>query len=462
MRKLYFLNIIFWGNLSFAETSLTLQEALKLALEGNHEIQAAQIHTESAKDQLSSARGKYLPSVNLEAKYTHLNDDINIDLGDIRKAMIGSAGAATGFAGGNSQTTINYLNSTLPEFSTQVQKQDFYNASVTLTQPLFTGGKISANHSAQKSLFNSAQTEQENTQGKILAQTVQNYRLAQLAEYSKQVRSEALAGMKLHQRNAANLLRAGQLSKAAKMKVDVSVLEAERELAKATRESELAMKVLASTLNKPDESFKLTSGISMPQAGVKDEYLQIARQNSPALKQIQYKNELLNAKHKVKKSEFMPTLAVFGKYELYKDDLTTLEPEWAVGVGFKMNIFNGGSDKKELSSIRKDKIMLEHLNKNAQEMLQIGIEKVYSDLKNSEEQYQSLIKSEELAKESLRLNSEAFANGMAKNTDVIDAELTLASVKLAMNKALYDYNNNLAQLLVISGQHNQFFKTYTE
>ncbi len=90
------------------------------------------------------------------------------------------------------------------------------------------------------------------------------------------------------------------------------------------------------------------------------------------------------------------------------------------------------------------------------------LKKIYSDLQNSEEQYHSLIKSEELAKESLRLNSEAFANGMAKNTDVLDAELTLASVKLAMHKALYDYNTNLAQLLVISGQHNQFFTTYAE
>lgn len=276
------------------------------------------------------------------------------------------------------------------------------------------------------------------------------------------MRIEALEGLKQHQKNAINLMKAGQISKAQKMKVDVSVNEAERELAKAERDVKIALKVLASHLNRSEDEYTLTTALAMPSVPSLPDFNKTAEGQSPVLKQIQHKRELLNAKKTVVQSEFLPTVAAFGKYELYKNDLTTLEPEWAVGVALRMNIFNGGADKNELNAVKKDQIVLDNLDRNAHDLVKIGLEKIYSDLMSAKEQHQSLLKSQELALESLRLNSNAFANGFNKSTDVIDSQVTLASVKLALQKSLYDYNNSLAQLFIVSGQSEKLLEIYSE
>lgn len=151
-----------------AAVPLSLKEALKLALQDNREILAAKASVESAKEQYDASTGKYLPSVNLEGKFTHLNDDINIDLSDIRKAMISSAAVATQVSGGSAATTTTILESNLPGFTTRVQKQDFFNASLVLTQPLYAGGKISANKDAKNELINPRSRKKKIQKGRCL------------------------------------------------------------------------------------------------------------------------------------------------------------------------------------------------------------------------------------------------------------------------------------------------------
>lgn len=441
---------------------LSLSEALQKTLRDNREIKASASSVEAAKNTYDGAIGKYLPSIGLTAAYTHLNDDIVVDLSELRTAMIGSASTAATIANGPAAgaATSTALQNALPRFELPVQKQDFTVASVNLTQPLFTGGKITANKNAKEQLYKNSQTEEKETQSRILVSLVQQYFTVQLAAQVKSVRSEALSTLQEHQRIAAALLKQGQLSKAQKMKVDVAVADAENALSRAGRDESLARKVLANTLDREDTNFTLTTPLKITALKSVETYSKTAKEENYSLKQIKHKRELLAAKKTVARSEFMPTLALIGSYEIYEKDLTEVAPQWYAGLVLKMNLFNGLSDNNELKTISQEKTALDLFEGNAQSMVSIGVEKYYSEILNAREEYDTVQKTKDLAKESLRLNTVAFRNGFAKSTDVIDSQLQLTAVQLNELKALYDYNNNFVQLLKFSGHKDDLLEAY--
>ena len=61
-------------------------------------------------------------------------------------------------------------------------------------------------------------------------------------------------------------------------------------------------------------------------------------------------------------------------------------------------------------------------------------------------------KTEELAKESLEDQQKVFNAGMGTSLDVVDSQLSLERLRIAMLKANYDATMALAGLLETSGQ----------
>lgn len=442
--------------------NLSLEEALQQGLQSNRELKASQSNVEAAKLEVQGSKGKYLPSIGLNAEYVHLNEDLSVDLNALRSAMIMSAGAAASQVGGAGagQAVQNQLNSALPSFSMPVQKQDFAMAHLTLAQPLYTGGKITANRTAKEQLFEEAVHKESDTKAQTAVNVIEHYFTAQMAGEVVKIRQESLKSFQEHQRIAQALLRQGQLARAQKMQIDVAVLEAEGDLSKAQRDEKLARKVLANTLNQDETEFVLVTKMKPRSFESLESYTQSARSENSSLKQIKIKKELLGAKESVGKSEFLPTIGLVGSYQLYEKDLNELAPEWFAGVVLKMNLFNGGENKRELDAVRQQKIALGYLENNAQSMVNIGVEKYFSEVLSAQEQYEVATKTKALASESLRLNTAAFKNGFAKSSDVIDSSLTLTGAQLKELKALFDYNLNLAQLLKFSGQQEKILEKF--
>lgn len=440
---------------SASAEKLSLTDAIQRALDSNREIKASSASVEAAKSSYDGAIGKYLPSLELSANSIHLNKDINIDLSDLRTAIIGSSATAATVASGNpaaGSATASALQGSLPAFELPVLEQNFTTASINLTQPIFTGGKITANKNAKAELYESSKTEEADTQSRILVELVQQYFMAQLASEVKNVRQEALSSLQEHQRIADALLAQGQLSKAQKMKVDVALADAETALSKSARDEQLARQVLANTLDRPAADFTLTSKLRLAPLESQETYASAAQDGNYGLKQIQHKKKLLAAKETAAYAEYMPTIALVGSYEVYKKNLSDLTPQWFAGIGLKMNIFKGLSDRNDIRAIGQEKVVVDFLEGNAKSMVSIGVEKFYAAILNAKDEYQAIQKTKSLAQESLRLNTAAFRNGFAKSTDIIDSQLQLTAVQLNELKALYDYNSNFAQLLRFSGK----------
>ncbi len=442
--------------------SMSLEEAVNLAINQNKEIQAAQSQEEGATYQYHSSWGKFFPQVSAEAKYTMLDKPIEIDLTSIRTAMIqSSAGAAkagptamgSAAAGAGASTALtSQLESSLPPFKEKVQKDHYTNATLLVTQPVFTGGKLTSNMLAKKEGVRLAQNETRSVRNKVVAEAVTRYFAVQLMQQVKEVKKEALDGFMEHESYASKLLKEGQLSRAQKMRADVAVAEGQREYAKAQKDFELAVILLNNTLGTGNEFFDLQTPLFLSEQVVSEEdYLRDALEHNTNIEMLEHKSVMLDKKHDVIRGNFMPTVGLFLKYEMEKKYLTTLEPEWAAGVNVKMALFDGGSDYYDLRAVTMEQAAVSYLSQNVKELVRTEIKKYYHDLTTAKDQHKSLQTSKELAQENLRLNKLSFKEGAATALDVIDAQLALEKVKTEELKALYDFDVALANLLRASG-----------
>lgn len=63
-----------------------------------------------------------------------------------------------------------------------------------------------------------------------------------------------------------------------------------------------------------------------------------------------------------------------------------------------------------------------------------------------------------LAHENYKLRSLAFKEGLATSVEVVDAQMLLSGAKTQRLNAAYNYVKKLAELSVLSGDNDLFFK----
>ncbi|MFT6814506.1 MAG: outer membrane protein [Sphingobacteriales bacterium] len=146
------------------------------------------------------------------------------------------------------------------------------------------------------------------------------------------------------------------------------------------------------------------------------------------------------------KYAFLPSLSTFLNTNLNSasdafDRPTFQENSYTstlIGLGFRWNLFNGGS---KFARISKSKIELDQLN-NSKDLLelriQIQIEQARINYSSNIELLQLQKKNIELAKEIFRVEEIKYNEGLGSNTDLIIAETNLKESSLNYTQAYFD------------------------
>lgn len=438
---------------------ISLESALEMSLANNREIMAARAQEDAARNAAAAARGMYFPKIDAEGRYTRINDPINIDLTPLRSAIIGASARTAYIASGNNAAaeaaTMGAVSAMLPEsqFSLAVQDDEFYNFSITAVQPIYAGGRIRAANAARQAELSAARRNTAAAREKIFAEVTEGYFRLKLAEKVARIRRDAREGIAAHDDNAKKLFEQGMISHANRMRAQVALADAEREEKKAYRDEELAAILLANLMTVEISSFTLSTDFAQPaEPAPVEKYINKALSANVALNIIETNRERLAAAKKASDGKRLPTLAAFGKYELYKQDLTLLEPEWAAGLSLNIPIFSGLSDYKESRQIKAQQQALEKIDENAREQIKTLVRKYHHDMLAAKEEYEALEKAEKLAEENLRLNRLSFKHGTGTSLEVIDAQLALSKVKTDRSRALFDYAKAAAELKRVCGE----------
>lgn len=450
------------------EREISIAEALELSYTNNDQIKRYSERVEQKVYEDKAASGNFLPSVNLLGGYTYLSENMEVNTSQIKNSLDdlgGKYGAAfvetygdqiglSGITAETAYSTIVNALGQLPAYNVVVDNQQIPTAAVTATQPIFTGGKIIAAKRYAKAELQTATIELKQVKNEIANELIERYLTVVLLKQVIKTREQAYNGMLTHKEQAARAVQLEILPKHVLLRAEVAVANAEKDLNNDRNKLQLAEMALRTTMNVPDtENFKVMDSIAYQDLYLDfDMLLNTAYAQQPALELINQKEIMAKQSHAIEKSKFMPNVAAFGTYNMLREELPIIPPKFIVGVQAQINIFNGFKDVNSLKASNHLQKEVEVAKKYATQQIHLLVQSNYINALNQQKLYNSHLKTVDLAKENLRINTRRFEEGLGKSIDVIDASLLYEKSKVEQLAALDGYYKAIAALYTAIGE----------
>ena len=425
-----------------AQTLLTFDDALNLALEQNPSIVAANYAEEAAHRERQAAIGLFMPRVSIKGGYAHLSDDVKIDFNPILSSL------SPIFGEGLSALGLDL------SYPLQLRNSAFLGGDFVL--PLFAGGKIWTANKAAK--VNEERTRQQSrmVRGALIIEVVERYFGVELARRGVQIREEAVAVVKQHLYDVVALEREGMAVVSERLYAEYRLAEAERDLQRARLQLEVARKALQTSLGVTDCAEPLTPMFILSKIEPLDYFCAMAELHNPQLGEVEKVSELAKMNVNLHRAEFVPEVVAMGGMKFCDFQLSPLIPRMAVGIGLNFKIFDGLNREYRYSAARLQLRRVEALERKAEQDILLLVEKLYNGVQSVLSTISAVERSERFADELLRAKRTAFHNGMATATDVVDAVLNLSRAKLERVQTAYEFDVALARLLEASGMAGAF------
>lgn len=461
----------------FLQAQFHLRDAAAAALEHSSALRAAEYGREAQSAHVRAAWGRLLPQVEMDVLYTHMNDDMVLNLDPIRTAIIGvQTGNSVALTNIESLLTQGraltdaerqavatqaqaQLDDAIPHFQETLKEQTFLQGAIVARQPIFTGGKIAAGIRAAKALERSAVADYHAGRANVLQETASRYLDVLLARHNLTVRREAAEAIGRHDKRAQRLMETGVIAKHDRQRADVALSDAERNLFEAEERLHIASIALASVTGcdtVPAIGFDTLAYI--PTIQLLDDFLVAGMAGNHTLAKLRSTVDALEEKGNAHFADYFPSVYGFGMYNMFSHYMIPdAEPTWAIGLGIHLTLFNGlqRSSAHQNSSLQ-TAAMREHQSE-AERQITLLLRKNWMEMQLQQKQYLKLDAALLQAEENVRLHTRRYTAGMATSLEVIDAELGLESIRLKRASALHDMYMHLLDLHVHSGNIDGFF-----
>ncbi len=431
---------------------ITFSQALE-SLYGTHEgIAQAESDYKQQEYAKKAALGLYSPRISLNAAYAYFGNDLTMDV-DLSQISNGLNNIIGGLP-------IPIPGLALPSTMEQVvQKEQFFSLNAAMIWPVFTGGKIYAANkaaSANLEIAKYGKTVRHDELGVAMAEKYFTLRFIQdIIALKKDVRDS----MQEHYNKALKLEKAGMLAKVERLHAEMALSDAEKSLDMSIREAKLVESSLKSMISSNDENINPSTPLFMIKAEDIEAliYFQdMASSTNAKLKQVQSASKLAHAGVINSTSSFIPKINAFGMVNIYDYQLSSISPDYMVGVQMSLNLFDGLQNYHQLKASKTTEESAKLMAVRAEKDIRTLVEQQYITMENARADYESSLKSLAFTEEYLRARQKAFNQGMATSLDVVDAELALSNSKMSAIQAAYKFDMALINMLSTSGIFDSF------
>ncbi|PTY38806.1 hypothetical protein BGP77_10125 [Saccharospirillum sp. MSK14-1] len=395
------------------------------------QAQSAAVNAQQA--QARSERWRYGPTLTLNSRYTQLNDDLSLTV------------------------DISALNPMAPPMSETIQQDQYTTATLEATLPVYTGGRLQAAVTVADARHDDQQAQAEQYQQSVLLQLVDRYYSLVLAREAIDIRQRRLDSLDRQVYSATRREQEGLIATADRLAVAVERDEARRELSNAQADLELATLVyrqLVGTAVPLPQPGQLTSLSAHPDL---DRLHQTLLTQSPEIAQLQAQADLAAAGADANNASWLPTVALFGRYELLPDGLTALDPRWAAGVSVQWALLDSGNrlHQRRAALARVDQVQQQRVQSETDLTSRLQLD--YRDLRRAEANIDSLASTEALVQQRVELTQRGYDQGLSTDLDRIEAETALAAVRMQRLQAVVAQHQALARLYIRAGDSRSFF-----
>lgn len=411
---------------------LSLEDALARAREQNFRIRTAAAEHEMARAGQHQTRAVFLPRLTVSEQGVTTNDPLSTFGFKLKQETVSQADFA-------------------PTLLNDPDRVDNFTTTVEVQQPILNLDGIFQRRSAINQ-ERAAEQRRMRTEAFVRFKVKEGYYGLALAARRLAVINSALTAARANRDQAQNLYAEGLIHRADFLAADVRVLELESQRTQAEANRENAAEQLRYLLGiEEDTDLVPTDSLTRERTTIDTvDYSQVNQQRSDMLA-LRYRADAAREVLRAQRSNFLPNLNVFGGYE-WNDDLPfgTNGESWMAGISLKWNLFSGfenaGAAQRARAELHKAELAVR--DQALQNEVQIGA--ALRNLEASRRQLQQARAAVEQARESLRIRSDRYAQGLEKTTDVLNSEVTLANKRLAYLKTLYEHNLNVYRLELLT------------
>lgn len=404
---------------------LSFEQALQEMLARHETLQGAAVDAARAGAEKQAAQTLKLPRIDLEARQTFLDESITIGV------------------------------EPLPVRFT-VQDEQFTEGQVTLSWPVYTGGRIRAANRAAEEKVVEFEAELKRTRHSLITELARRYfglRLADSAARVARLKAEDLAG---HERRAKRLMEEGLIARVEWLSARVASTQADAEAESLLADARVAREALLNMLGRQEGDIFPSTPFSIP-LSLPDQQVFLEKINGdhPVIALIAAKQRQARAGVEAERGQRRPTIYLFGMHELVPEDLTLLDPRWAAGIGIRQNLFDGGQSRHRETAAKYLEEKAALARRRLERDLKTLAVKSWEEIQKALHDWRAMTELEELARENLRVRTRAFEEGVATSLEVVDAAVALQRARLGRVKAAHDAEMGLFRLLEAAGMSDQ-------
>lgn len=445
-----------------AQNMLTLDSCRAMALKNNKELRISAEKINVAHYEKKAAFTNYLPKIAAMGTYMRTQKEISL-LSNDQKGALSNIGTV---AQGSLQETFQQLAASSPELGALLQPlaplipgigsklngigqglvdalhtdtRNMYAGAVTLTQPIFMGGKIVAYNKITQYAEQLAKSQHATGMQDIILSTDQAYWQVISLINKKKLAESYLKLVQQLDGDVDKMITEGVATKADGLSVKVKVNEAEMKLTQVEDGLSLSKMVLCQLCGIPlDEEIRLADEnvenlLVANEIQVADN-VATALANREELRSLNLATKIYAQKVNVTRADFLPTVALTANYMVTNPSLVNgfenkFRGMWAVGALVKIPIWNWGEGMYKVKAAKAEANIARYQLSDVKEKVELQVNQATFKVNEAGKKLAMATKNMEKAEENLRYAKLGFSEGVIPTSNVLEAQTAWLSAQ---------------------------------
>ncbi len=423
---------------AYAAEITTLRESVNYALHHNRLLAADNSSIEQARAGQDMAYGHFMPRIDLSTGVARTDSPSNYFGTKLNQRKITAAAFNPVFL-----NDPGYINN--------------YQTRLNIRMPIYQGGalwagKVQADHQAEAAILSHDYRRQQ-----VVYQTVAAYVQTRQSYAAIHAMQTAVSAAEKRYQDTKALQKRGVLIQSDVMDANVHLLRNQLRLKQANNAYAQALDALQRVLGL-DAGTGITA-VKEPHLAVAewtvDEAVDVALAKRADLKALEAAYQASQAGVDVTKAAFLPHVDLVAGQEWNASTPALKNRNTMIGATISMNLFAGGSDRARTRASRAKQIALELKLGDWKQQIRNEVRRAWRMLDESKVRDASEREALKQSEESLRIKSLRYEQGLARTSDLLDAQLQVDTTRLSSIRARYDVTIAQVALQLAVGTLNE-------
>lgn len=405
--------------------SLSIKSTIEKVVTSYPSVKVAIEAINNADARIGAARTGYYPEIDLTTNYSNL--------GPVTKLVI-------------------------PDMGTfQLYPENNYSASINYKQVLYDFGRTRQNIAIENEGRTISELNLEQVKQKLSLYTVNIFYTLLYLQAAIKIKDEQIAALNEHLNYVEKMSATGSATEyqILSTKVKISAVESQKiDLTASLTAQQASLNSLLGNDNNTNPVVKNELSVNIPVIPA-DSALSFAFHNRDEVLINEKRTSLAELQYgmtKLQNKPFLSFVASGGAKNGYIPDLYKLTPNYILGIGFRVPLFDGMKNKYNLSQVQSAITSLSYESEFTKRNISKELYEAEAYMYAAEKKISQFTLQLEQALKAYSLAATSFKSGMITNLDLIDANTSVSESKLMLLKARIDYAASVYKLKASLGE----------